>query len=83
LAVRAVIDVTSIDHIVGSNDVEIKLTRDEEGEMGVIFAVEDTVVRLSPIEGWVSYILHEIMEASQELLAREEQKPGWRAKNKD
>ena len=83
MGVKAVLDVTTLDHIVGDNDVEIKLVRDEEGEVAAIFAVQDTIVRLSPVDKLVSYLISLVMDEATEYLTREEPKPDWRAKNKD
>jgi len=83
VSIKAVIDVTSIDHIVGDSDTELKLIRDEDGEVAIIFAVEDTIVRLSPVSQLLSYISHLILEDAYEFLQQEEPKPDWRAQNKD
>ena len=83
MAVRAVVDVTTTDHIVGDNDVEIKIVRDEDGEVGVIFAVEDVIVRLTPIHDLLSYLNYLILEEAQNLREKETPKPTWRGRNKD
>jgi hypothetical protein len=83
MSAKAAVDVTSIDHFAVNNDVEIKIVRDENGEVAVLFAVEDVIVKLFPVEQWLSYITHDILEDAQALRERGEQKETWRQKNKD